>query len=530
MVSNILLFLLFAAGTVGVFYLVPLRLRKTVLLVSSGVFYGIIDPFLLMLVGATAFWTWFTAMKLEATHGKKWFLAGLIPVIACLFVFKYFNFFCSSVASLLSAFGVSFDGRLLQLAMPLGISYYTFKLIAYIVDIYYKKYTTEKAFTSFLTYVIYFPQIVCGPIQRPEHFLNQLSGMGKKFDVALFDRGIRLIILGLFKKLVLANALLPLIDGVYKKYDTMSGMTLAIAAVMYSFYIYFDFSGYSDIAIGSGNLMGIRCPKNFNAPYFSKNIVEFWQRWHISLTSWLKDYIYIPLGGNRVGSIRKKWNIIAVFLVSGLWHGANWTFIFWGLLHGLWNVVTPRRKNRLPKSDCAQRQALPVAQENVTDRGVGFARMASEENHQHQEKQGNTSPVIMEAKQDCVPTTRSWKTIGRWLRDGMAVGATFFGVTLGWIFFRSENITSACQYIVGIFTHFRVSLDALMPFFTNNTSVVLFVHLWGMIFLYFVFEWFVIYNRDHDHKPIPTGWTAVFLAAILLFGKFGQSGFLYANF
>ena len=484
MATSLLFTILFICVTAAVYYIIPPRFRWIVLFVASTGFYIAIEPYLFIIAIITALWTWWIARSISVSPRKLYLAAGIVPVVLSLFVFKYYNFFCHSAAQFLEQIGIMVDPAVLKLAMPIGISYYTFKLIAYQVDISQKKYTCEPNPGKFLTYALFFPQIVCGPIQRPNLFLDQLK-KPTRFDAHLFDCGIRLIILGLFKILVIANQIQPYVNQVYGRFESTSGLALLCNAFFYSILIYCDFSGCSDIAIGSGNLLGLRCPRNFNAPYFSKNIHEFWKRWHISLTSWLRDYIYIPLGGNRVSKPRQKLNVLITFLTSGLWHGANWTFIFWGLMHGIWTILSPR----------PQKIKAEEAQNASTTKAPGRLSVVK---------------AIL-------------STIG-----------TCFGVTIAWIFFRSENISAACRYIYRMFTQFRISLaaiqDAVLPFSGDNTSIFIFLTLTMCIVVYGIFEKKIICNPQYDDKPIPTQWIVVFLVLTILFGKFGQSGFIYANF
>ena len=496
MASSHFLTLLFALGTIAIYYILPKRFRWCVLCLASIAFYLLAEPIMVVLAVSAATWTWWVGKKIPSNHPKRWLLLGILPCLLSLFIFKYFNFFTTSVSDFLAFIGMPVHTEIIKIAMPLGISYYTFKLIAYLIDIYRKKYSPESHFGYFLTYTMFFPQIVCGPIQRPDNFLNQIQ-QPPAFDATLFNIGIRRIILGFFKILVLAAPILPYLERTSAHTDSLSGLTLLTASFLYSILIYADFSGCSDIAIGTSNLFGLKCPQNFNAPYFSKNILEFWKRWHISLTSWLKDYIYISLGGNRNGYWRTKWNILITFLVSGLWHGANWTFIFWGLIHGVWNVLTPRHKKA--KTD-AQNQSSE-----------------------------NTTPSPSSS-----PSPKLSASIFSKLKSATAIFATFCGVTIGWQFFRSDSISSAFHYFYQIFTEFHVSkstlTEALVQFTGDNSSLPIFLTFGSCLCLYTFFEKRFICNPQNEDKPIPAAWTVAFFILLILFGQTGQSAFLYANF
>ncbi|MBO4350729.1 MAG: MBOAT family protein [Proteobacteria bacterium] len=498
MVTSHLLTLLFALCIVAVYYLLPGRFRWFVLLTASIIFYLSAEPLLLLLAVGTACWTWWIGKKITNEHAKRWLVLGIVPCILSLFIFKYFNFFYTSITDFLALIGLPVHADVIKLALPLGISYYTFKLIGYLVDIYRNKYKPEAHLGYFLTYTLYFPQIVCGPIQRADDFLTQIN-QSPRFDASLFNIGIRRIILGLFKILVIANPILPYLDRVSTRLDTLSGMTLLSGSILYSILIYADFSGCSDIAIGTGNLFGLKCPDNFKAPYFSKNIVEFWKRWHISLTSWLKDYIYISLGGNRVGTVRTKLNILITFLVSGLWHGANWTFIFWGLIHGIWNVLTPRHKKKTSNTPVILQESSP--------------------------NQSNAQSASL---------PKAGNHLFKKLKSALAILATFMGVTIGWQFFRSDNISSAFHYLYRTVTEFHISsahiTEALIQFTGDSSSLPIFLTFAVCICIYGIFEKSIICNSKYDDFPIPLGWTITFFVIMILFGQFGKSAFLYANF
>ncbi len=337
MASNIMLTLLFLGAVLMVYYLAPSRDRWRLLLTASLIFYASASLKMLLLVVASACWSWFAGKKLEEVETEErkrgWLLFGTLPLLGVLFLFKYFNFFSVSVASVLTLIGLSATPLVLKLMLPLGISYYTFKMISYLADIYLGKRGSESHAGYYLTYVLFFPQILSGPIERSEGFLEQLH-RGMRYDGGLFAEGIQRIVLGLFKKMVIANRLSGYVDTVFASPEDYPGLAAVMAAFFYSFQLYCDFSGYSDIAIGMGDLLGIRSRQNFRCPYFARNIRDFWNRWHISLSSWLRDYVYISLGGSRVSRMKRGRNVLLTFLASGLWHGDNWTFVIWGGIQG----------------------------------------------------------------------------------------------------------------------------------------------------------------------------------------------------
>lgn len=338
----------FFAMVLAMYYLLPVRFRWGILLGASLIFYASADWRMLFLIGASIGISYIAALKVEKSagvrEGRRWLAGCIVLLTAVLFLFKYFDFFIDSVNGLLEAAGLGATSFVLKLTVPLGISYYTFKIISYLVDVYKGKIGAEKHFGFYALYVSFFPQILCGPIERAEHFLPQLR-TGCRYEESLFAGGMERLIIGAFKKLVIADRLAGYVGAVFASPLDYPGLASLMAAGFYSIQIYCDFSGYSDMAIGMAQMFGIRTRENFSYPYFSRNIKEFWKRWHISLSSWLRDYIYIPLGGNRKGKIRAKLNVMLTFLISGLWHGSSWNFVFWGGIHGLWNMISyPKKK------------------------------------------------------------------------------------------------------------------------------------------------------------------------------------------
>lgn len=334
----------FFAIILAVYYILPHKFRWGLLLLASVVFYASADWKMLALIGGSIVVSYIAGLKIEQAENEKqkkvWMAGCIILLVAILMLFKYFGFFADVIGNMLGATSFVFN-----LVMPLGISYYTFKIISYLVDIYKGKIDAEKHLGYYALYVSFFPQILCGPIERADHFIPQLK-YGCKFEDKLAAEGLERIIIGLFKKLAIADRLALYVGTVFDAPTAYPGLASIMAVAFYTIQIYCDFSGYSDMAIGMAQMLGIRTRENFNYPYFSRSIKEFWTRWHISLSSWLKDNIYIPLGGNRKGKVRKNLNTLATFLVSGIWHGSSLSFVFWGGLHGLWNMIsTPKKKD-----------------------------------------------------------------------------------------------------------------------------------------------------------------------------------------
>lgn len=313
--------------------------QNALVVASSMVFYGWWNWKLLSLILSVTAVSFVSGLLIERFSERrktaKFICAvSVILILSTLGVFKYFNFFVDNFALLLERFGFYPDKVTLHLVLPVGISFYTFQTVAYIVDVYRKNITASRNIISFTAFISFFPQLVAGPIERAKDLLTQF-GESRRFDAARATDGLRQMLWGFFKKIVVADTCAVLVNPVFSDYAYADGGTLVYAAILFTIQIYGDFSAYSDIAVGTAKLLGIRLSRNFDNPYFSSSIPEFWRRWHISLMSWFRDYVYIPLGGNRKGKFRQLLNVSIVFLTSGLWHGANWTFVAWGGYNGL---------------------------------------------------------------------------------------------------------------------------------------------------------------------------------------------------
>jgi alginate O-acetyltransferase complex protein AlgI len=355
MLFNSFEFLIFFPTVVLLYYLFPYRFRWFILLLASYTFYMFwrVDYTILLIISTLIDYLCSRMMdrypQQEQANRKPWLWLSLLSNLGILFTFKYFNFFNSAAKDLADVLGVAYAAPAFNLLLPMGISFYTFQTMSYSIDVYYGRIKAEKHLGIFALFVTFFPQLVAGPIERAGNLLGQLK---QKHDFN-YDRvtdGLKLIIWGLFKKVVIADRLALMVNEVYNNPADYEGIPLIIATVFFAFQIYCDFSGYSDIAIGSAQVMGFNLMENFRRPYFSKSIREYWSRWHISLSTWFRDYLYIPMGGNRVLKWRWYYNIFMVFLVSGLWHGANWTFIIWGAIHGLYQVfgfITAKHRNAM---------------------------------------------------------------------------------------------------------------------------------------------------------------------------------------
>lgn len=374
-----------------------LRLQNLFLLAVSYFFYGWWDWRFLGLIVLSSFVDYFVGLELfksDSQKRRKIMLGISLGVnLGILGFFKYFNFFLESLILSLESLGIQANASSLQIMLPVGISFYTFQTLSYSIDIYRRKIEPVKDIVGFFSFVSFFPQLVAGPIERAAHLLPQFSRT-RKFDIQQASDGLRQILWGLFKKVVIADNLAFHVDYIFSNYESLGASTLALGAIFFAFQIYGDFSGYSDIAIGTARLFGFDLMKNFATPYFSRDIGEFWRRWHISLSTWFRDYVYIPLGGSRTSKGRQILNSLITFTVSGFWHGANWTFIVWGFLNGLYYVPSILLGREKKRGVVAQGAWLPGIKE--------FLQMLT----------------------------------------------TFSLVTLSWIFFRAKDLSHAWDYLI----------------------------------------------------------------------------------
>lgn len=336
---NSILFLVFFIIVLAVYWTIKnTKVRNIVLVIASSIFYAKVDIRLLILLYLIVTVIYLSGKKIDEIQDeqKKKKIVGLTVafLIVNLGIFKYFNFFISSFTTL---FNIQ-NTYTLSILLPLGVSFYTFQAISYVVDIYRKRIGASNNILDVGLFILFFPTISSGPINKAFKFMPQIN-KNKEFSWNLMSAGMQIFVIGLFKKMVVADRLGIFVDNVYAKPLAFNSATVILAIISYSIQLYADFSGYSDMAIGIAKMLGYEVPKNFNAPYLSKNISEFWKRWHISFSDWLMDYLYIPLGGSRKGKARTRINLILIMLIGGLWHGANWTFVAWGALHGIGLVV-----------------------------------------------------------------------------------------------------------------------------------------------------------------------------------------------
>ena len=350
MLFNSIEFALFFPLVCCLYFAVPIRARVGLLLVASCVFYMVFIPAYIFILFLTIGIDYTAGIFIEKSHGHRrrvWLIGSIISTCAVLFVFKYFNFFTASFTSIAQLLGWHIPENHWNIILPIGLSFHTFQSLSYVVEVYRRKQEAEYNFINYATYVMFFPQLVAGPIERPQNLLHQFCEV-HPFDYDRVTSGLKRMAWGFFKKLVVADRLALYVNDVYSAPRNHNGLQLTLGTFFFAYQIYCDFSGYSDIAIGTARVLGFRLIENFSTPYHSLSVSEFWRRWHISLSTWFKDYVYVPLGGSRVTTARWIFNVMVTFALSGLWHGANWTYVLWGFLNGFYLVfgqLTKRFRN-----------------------------------------------------------------------------------------------------------------------------------------------------------------------------------------
>lgn len=352
MLFNSLQFLVFFMVVTLTYYRLPSqRARITLLLIASCYFYMSFVPKYILILGSTILIDYFAGLQIARSRGparKAWLILSIIANVGILVFYKYFNFLLETIAPFLHLLFPTRHIPYLNIILPIGLSFHTFQAMSYTIEVYRGRQDPERNFATYALYVMFYPQLVAGPIERPQNVLPQLHRF-QEYDWENVKEGLVRMLWGFLKKVVIADRLSIAVDYCFNNTGSLSSTSLLTGAVFYSFQIYCDFSGYSDIGIGAAKVMGIRLMENFDQPYRSHSIARFWSRWHISLSSWFRDYVYIPLGGNRLGERRRKANVLLVFLLSGLWHGANWTFVVWGGLHGMLTAFLPGRRKGAPR-------------------------------------------------------------------------------------------------------------------------------------------------------------------------------------
>ena len=449
-----------------------LSYQNGLLLAASYYFYSCWDwRFLFLLMFSTGL-DYVAGLMMERTtseaNRKFWFWLTISVNIGFLGVFKYYNFFVDSFANLLTSFGFEPHFWTLNVILPVGISFYTFHGLSYVIDIYKRRIQPEHNFIEYALFVSYFPLLVAGPIERATHLLPQIKKK-REFEYSKAIQGVKQIIWGLFKKVVVADNCAFFANQIFNNASDYSSAELWLGSVLFAFQIYGDFSGYSDIALGTSKLFGIDLLRNFNFPYFSKDIADFWRRWHISLSNWFRDYLYIPLGGSRGSKWLSIRNTFIIFIVSGFWHGANWTFIVWGLIHAL--------------------LFLPLLLSN------------SNRNSLKDEKYS--------------------------FRDFPKIIVTFIFVCLAWVFFRADTLTDAFSYIVGMFD--LSSFDVSLFYKNSKYSLISLICLVSIFWLVFT-EWKNVKKNNYEIQ-LSKGNLVVLLLLIFFMGAFkNQMSFIYFQF
>ena len=447
-----------------------LKLQNFIIVLASYVFYGWWDWRFLSLIIFSTIIDYSVGLRFcnttKPSERKFLLMISLAINLGLLGFFKYFNFFIESFNAAFASAGIHTNMSSLNIILPVGISFYTFQTMSYTIDIYRNKIEPTKNILAFMAFVSFFPQLVAGPIERASHLLPQFL-KNRKFDYKQASSGIKLIAWGFFKKVVIADNAAQLVNEIFKNYPNESYISLIVGTILFAFQIYCDFSGYSDIAIGLGRILGFDLMYNFKFPYFSSNIREFWNRWHISLSSWFRDYIYIPLGGNKVSQYRVLFNTFCVFVLSGFWHGANWTFVFWGFLHALFFMPIILLRDRFPK-------------ENFS---MNIKRLSF-------------------------------------------IFANFGLVCLAWVFFRAENIQDAFLYLRQIFT----LTGGQNTFMKTNTYLLMTIITGVGILVLLALELRTLRRRKDEIQFSSIGLMTIVLL-ILFFGAFkNQADFIYFQF
>lgn len=480
MLFNSLEFFLFFPIVTILFFALPHKWRWLHLLIASCFFYMYFIPVYILILFATIIIDYIAGILIEKAEGarrKSFLIVSLIANIGVLAVFKYYNFFIGNI----NATGLSLP--ILSIILPIGLSFHTFQAMSYTIEVYRGNYPAEKHFGIYALYVMFYPQLVAGPIERPQNVLPQFHKK-KYFNYGNAVSGLCLMVWGMIKKVVIADRLALFTDPIFDHPRDYPGIVIAIAAVFFAFQIFCDFSGYSDIALGAARVMGFKLMTNFNKPYHARSISEFWKRWHISLSTWFRDYLYIPLGGNRVSLPRAYFNLFFVFLLSGFWHGANWTFIVWGALHGFYLVFALTTRNW---------------RQNLSSQ-LGLNKIA-------------------------------------WLENMLNVIIVFLLVTFAWIFFRANSLDNAFYMISKVGNVFQESVQIVQDrnFKLLNidstalltcTVLILLLEICHLVDVKFDF------GASFSHRPAYVRW-AIYTTAIaflLLFGLFNSKSFIYFQF
>lgn len=472
MLFNSFSFLVFFPMVCILYFVLPQKFRWAWLLLASCIFYMAYIPWFILIIGSTIVIDFFAGRWIESakSNTRKYFLlASLVANIGILFFFKYFHFFIDNIILLSQYFNIHLQQPTWHILLPVGLSFHTFQAMSYTIEVYRGNQTSEKHFGIYALYVMFFPQMVAGPIERPQHMLHQFY-KEHHFDEARIVSGLRLMLWGFFKKIVIADRAAIIVDQVYGSPESNGGLSIIWASILFAFQIYCDFSGYSDIAIGAARILDFKLLTNFKRPYFSTSITEFWHRWHISLSSWFRDYLYIPLGGNRIRLSRTIANLFITFIISGLWHGADWKFLIWGGLNGLYIIVEFLwRKNQ-------------------------------------------------------------WPSIFNRLPNSISILWTFSLVSISWIFFAAHSVKDAFLLLTKVFTKGDFVLN-WKDILLNKDSQMASLFILVLLIVEFLQEK-SIQIRLFQTQSVWFRWSVyiVLIWVIILFGQFGERQFIYFVF
>ena len=487
MLFNSLSFLIFFPAVTTLYFLIPHRYRWLFLLVVSCIFYMAFIPIYILVLALTIVIDYAAGLLIERAEGnrRKWFLVmSVVSTCGVLFVFKYFNFFNTNFSQLARFLHWNYSVESLSLILPIGLSFHTFQSLSYVIEVYRKNYKAEHHFGIYALYVMFYPQLVAGPIERPGNLIHQFYEK-HAFDDARVTNGLKLMIWGFFKKVVIADRLAILVEQVYNDPTQYTGFPLMAAALFFAFQVYCDFSGYSDIAIGAAQVMGFRLMDNFNRPFYSATVADFWRRWHISLMTWFRDYVYIPLGGNRVGKWRWYFNIFLTFTLSGLWHGAGWGYVLWGSLNGIYLIVSNLTENLRKK----------------WAEWVGLNRF---------------------------PT----------FHQGLQVAFTFFLFCFTLIIFRAKSLSDAAYVMTHLWTGLgdlagmKMSVKSLYSSGLNRYELIIaFVSIGLMEFIQLIEKQGKM-RQMFSERPILARWAIYYVLILFLifFGEYNDHAFIYFQF
>ncbi|WEA01238.1 MBOAT family O-acyltransferase [Mucilaginibacter sp. SJ] len=476
MIFNSFTFLLFFPVVTALYFLVPHKFRWLLLLIASCYFYMFFKAIYILILFFTIIIDYTAGIYLEKVNDLKkkklLLILSLTANIGVLAVFKYFNFFNANLSGLLYWMGYTNPIPFLQILLPIGLSFHTFQAMSYTIEVYRGHQKAERHFGIYALYVMFYPQLVAGPIERPQNLLPQFK-TEHHFNALDVSEGLKRMLIGFFKKVVVADRLSIYVKTVFNNYPEHGSATIVLASLFFAVQIYCDFSGYSDIAIGSARVMGFKLMENFKRPYFAKSISEFWSRWHISLSTWFKDYVYIPLGGNRVSKGRLYLNLFAVFMISGLWHGANWTFIVWGALHGFYLI--------------------------------------------------------------CGMVTQKWRTatasklgLGSGVFSNfLNISFTIFLVTISWIFFRAVSLEQAWGLLKGVFVYKHGFFIGEPSYFLYDLMAIAALFFYELKQEYGLHSLRLLHNENWGIR-MASYLGLVFI--ILLFGVFDGGQFIYFQF